>query len=96
VARAGVCVGRDGFLGAGGSRGGARRGAGERPVEALPLDDLAVRILRMEIVALQRIAVRDGRSVEAGLARELRDLVSAQSSWLCREIPRFAAELNWP
>jgi hypothetical protein len=66
------------------------------PPELLRLDDLAVRIPRLEIVALQRIAVRDGRSVDAVLARELRDLVSAESSWLCREIPGFAQALNWP
>jgi hypothetical protein len=35
-------------------------------------------------------------SVNAVLARELRDLLSAESSWLCREIPRFAQALNWP
>jgi len=64
--------------------------------ELLQLDDLAVRIPRMEIAALERIAVRDGRSVDAVLARELRDLVSAESSWLCREIPGFARALNWP
>ena len=52
--------------------------------ELLQLDDLAVRIPRLEIAALERIAVRDGRSVDAVLARELRDLVSAESSWLCR------------
>jgi len=64
--------------------------------ELLRLDDLNVRIPRMEIAALERIAVRDGRSVDAVLARELRDLVSAESSWLRREIPGFAAALNWP
>jgi hypothetical protein len=64
--------------------------------ELLQLDELAVHIPRMEIAALERIAVRDGRSVDAVLARELRDLVSAESSWLCREIPGFAQALNWP
>jgi hypothetical protein len=64
--------------------------------ELLQLGDLEVRIPRMEIVALERIAIRDGRSIDAVLARELRDLVSAESSWLCREVPGFAAALNWP
>jgi hypothetical protein len=64
--------------------------------ELLQLDDLAVRIPRLEIAALERIAVRDGRSVDAVLARELRDLVSAQSHWLANEIPGFAAALSWP
>ena len=64
--------------------------------ELLRLDDFNVRIPRMEIVALERIAVRDGRSVDAVLARELRDLVSAESSWLSAAIPGFARALNWP
>jgi hypothetical protein len=64
--------------------------------ELLQLADLEVRIPRLEIAALERIAIRDGRSVDAVLVRELRDLVSAESSWLCREIPGFAAALNWP
>lgn len=64
--------------------------------ELLQLADLNVRIPRVEIAALERIAVRDGRSVDAVLARELRDLVSAESSWLGREIPGFAQALNWP
>jgi hypothetical protein len=64
--------------------------------ELLQLDDLEVRIPRLEIVALERIAVRDGRSVDAVLARGLRDLVSAESSWLSREIPGFDRALNWP
>jgi len=64
--------------------------------ELLQLDDLAVRIPRLQIAALERIAVRDGRSVDAVLAREQRDLVSAESSWLSAAIPGFAQALNWP
>jgi hypothetical protein len=64
--------------------------------ELLRLDDLAVRIPRLEIAALERIAIRDGRSVDAVLARELRDLVSAEASWLSATIPGFAEALNWP
>jgi hypothetical protein len=64
--------------------------------ELLQLADLEVRIPRLEVVALERIAVRDGRPVDAVLARELRDLVSAESHWLAEEIPGFAAALSWP
>ncbi len=64
--------------------------------ELLRLDDLNVRIPRLEIAALERIAVRNGRSVDAVLARELRDLVSAESSWLSAAIPGFAQALQWP
>jgi hypothetical protein len=38
-----------------------------------------VRIPRLEILALERLADRDGKSVDAVLARELLDVVSANS-----------------
>jgi hypothetical protein len=49
-----------------------------------------------EVVALERVAARDGRSVDAVLARELLDFVSAQSEWLRTEIPGFTEALAWP
>ena len=68
--------------------------------EALPdlllLSNLEVRIPRLEIVALEKLAAPDGKSVDAVLALELRDLVSAQSDWLSSVIPGFAAALSWP
>jgi hypothetical protein len=73
---------------------------GAEVAEALPellrLADLEVRIPRMEVVALERLAARDGKSVDTVLARELRDLMSAQSDWLASEIPGFTAALSWP
>ena len=59
------------------------------------LSDLEVRIPRMEVVALEKLAARDGK-VDSVLARELRDLVSAQSEWLASVIPGFAAAFSWP
>jgi hypothetical protein len=56
----------------------------------------SLRIPRMEVVALERLAARDGKSVDTVLARELRDLMSAQSNWLASEIPGFTAALAWP
>lgn len=53
-----------------------------------------MRIPRLQVAALERI--RDGRSVDAVLARELRDLMSTESSWLSTAIPGFAQALNWP
>ncbi len=64
--------------------------------ELLMLCDLEVRIPRMEVVALEKLAARDGRSVDAVLAAELRNLVSAQSEWLASVIPGFASALSWP
>jgi len=64
--------------------------------ELLRLCDLDVRIPRMEVVALEKLAARDGKSVDAVLAAELRDLVSAQSEWLASVIPGFASALAWP
>ena len=64
--------------------------------ELLRLTDLEVRIPRMEVVALERVAARDGKSVDTVLARELLDFVSANSRWLEREVPGFLAALAWP
>lgn len=73
---------------------------GSRVAEAIPellrLCDLEVRIPRMEVVALERLAARDGKSVDAVLACELRDLVSVQSEWLASVVPGFASALSWP
>jgi len=73
---------------------------GPDAVDALPellrLCDLEVRIPRMEVVALEKLAERDGKPVDAVLASELRDLVSAQSEWLASVIPGFASALAWP
>jgi hypothetical protein len=64
--------------------------------ELLQLSNLAVRIPRMEVVALEKLAERDGKSVDTVLARELRDLISAQSEWLASVIPGFVEALSWP
>jgi hypothetical protein len=64
--------------------------------ELLRLADLEVRIPRLEILALERLADRDGKSVDAVLARELLDVVPAHSEYLATAIPGFAAALRWP
>jgi hypothetical protein len=64
--------------------------------ELLRLADLEVRIPRLEILALERLADRDGKSVDAVLARELLDVVSAHSEYLAAAIPGFTAALPWP
>jgi hypothetical protein len=64
--------------------------------ELLRLTDLEVRIPRLEVLALERVAARDGKSVNTVLARELLDFVSAHSRWLEREVPGFLAALAWP
>jgi hypothetical protein len=64
--------------------------------ELLRLTELEVRIPRIEVVALERLAARDGKSVDSVLARELRDLVSVHSEWLSREVPGFALAFGWP
>src|SRR5438477_49013 len=64
--------------------------------ELLRLTELEVRIPRLEVVALERVAARDGRAVDALLARELLDFVSAEAEWLDGEIPGFAEALAWP
>jgi len=64
--------------------------------ELLRLTDLEVRIPRMEVVALERLAAIDGETVSAVLARELLDVVSTHSEWLAQEVPGFAEALAWP
>jgi hypothetical protein len=64
--------------------------------ELLRLADLEVRIPRMQVVALERLAALDSETVDAVLARELRDLLSVHSEWLSLEVPGFAEALAWP
>jgi hypothetical protein len=62
----------------------------------LRLADLHVRIPRFEILALERLADRDEKSVDAILARELLDVISSESDFLAAKIPGFAAALCGP
>jgi hypothetical protein len=64
--------------------------------ELLRLTDLEVRIPQLEVVALERVAAREGRTVDTVLARELLDFVSVHAEWLEREIPGSADALAWP
>lgn len=64
--------------------------------ELLRLTELQVRIPRLEVVALERVAARDGKSVDFVLARELRDFVSVHAPWLGREVAGFREALAWP
>jgi hypothetical protein len=64
--------------------------------ELLRLAALEVRLPRFEILALERLAERDGKSVDAVLGRELLDVVSAESNYLAEKIPAFEAALRWP
>jgi hypothetical protein len=64
--------------------------------ELVRLTELSVRLPRMEVTALERVAARDGRAVDAVLASELLGFVSAEAEWLAREIPEFDVALRWP
>jgi hypothetical protein len=64
--------------------------------ELLRLAELEVRIPGMEVVALERLAEHDGRSVDTLFARHVLDFVSANSAWLSTVIPGFAEALAWP
>jgi len=50
----------------------------------LRLTDLEVRIPRIQVVTLERIAAQREESVSAMLARELRDVVSANAECVIR------------
>ena len=64
--------------------------------ELLRLTDLNVRIPKIEAVALERVGVREGKTVGAVLAKELLDFVSVHSEWLSRDVAGFAEALAWP
>jgi hypothetical protein len=64
--------------------------------ELLRLSDLEVRLPRMQVITLERLAALDGETVSAVLARELRDLVSVHSEWLSLEVTGFAEAMAWP
>lgn len=64
--------------------------------ELLRLTDLEVRIPRLQVVTLERLAAVDGETVSALLARELEDLVSVHAPWLGEDVPGFAAAFAWP
>jgi hypothetical protein len=62
----------------------------------LRLAAVEVRLPRFELLALRRLAERDGKSVDTVLGLELLDLVSAESDFLAAAIPGFSAALRWP
>src|SRR6184192_1603181 len=64
--------------------------------ELLRLTALEVHIPRLEVLTLERLAARDGKSVDTVLAKELLDLVSANSEWLATQIPGFVEAIGWP
>ena len=64
--------------------------------ELVRLARLEVLVPRFEIVALERVAGREGKSVDAVLARELLDFVSVQSPGIGAEVAGFAEALQWP
>jgi hypothetical protein len=64
--------------------------------ELLRLAGLEVRISRLEILALESLVERDGKSVDVVLARELLDVVSAHSEYLATALTGFTAALRWP
>jgi hypothetical protein len=64
--------------------------------ELVRLTDLQVRLPRLHVVTLERLAAVDGETVSAVLARELQDLVSVHAPWLSAEVPGFAAAFAWP
>jgi hypothetical protein len=64
--------------------------------ELVRLTDLEVRIPRLQVVTLERLAAVGGESISAVLARELQDLVSVHAPWLSEEVPGFAAAFAWP
>jgi hypothetical protein len=64
--------------------------------ELVRLTDLEVRIPRLQVVTLERLAAIDGKTISVVLSRELEDLVSVHAPWLGEDVPGFAAAFAWP
>jgi hypothetical protein len=64
--------------------------------ELVRLADLQVRVPRYGIIALGRIAQRDGTTVSEVVARQLLDLVVAESDMLERSVTGLSAATRWP
>jgi hypothetical protein len=64
--------------------------------ELVRLTDLEVRVPHLQVVALERVAARDGKTVSAVLSEELRDFASVHAEWLESVAPGFGAALAWP
>jgi hypothetical protein len=60
------------------------------------LTELNVRLPRFEVAALERVSAREGHTIDAVLASELLDFVSAEAAWLSGEIPGFIEAMRWP
>ncbi|HEX7152305.1 MAG TPA: hypothetical protein VF618_12525 [Thermoanaerobaculia bacterium] len=64
--------------------------------EAVRLVELRARVPRYLRDMLGFMARREGTSVDAVLTRELEGVASAQAEELGRQVPGFAAALQWP
>jgi hypothetical protein len=81
--------------GAGGVRGGVWEQA---DVEAALAAELAealpelLRLRKMEVVALERVAAREAKTVHSVVSAELLDFVSANAEWLSEAVPPHPAQ----
>jgi hypothetical protein len=64
--------------------------------EAIRLVELRARVPRYQRDVLRALARREGTSVDAVLARELEDVVSAHAEELAAAMPELAGVLAWP
>jgi hypothetical protein len=64
--------------------------------ELVQLTDLHVRVPRFGVLALGRIAQREGTTVSEVIARQLLDLIAEQPEPLERSITGLASAMRWP
>jgi hypothetical protein len=64
--------------------------------ELVRLTDLHVRVPRFGVLALGRIAQREGTTVSEVIARQLLDLIAEQPDPLERSIAGLAGAMRWP
>jgi len=64
--------------------------------ELVRLAELHVRVPRFEVVGMERLAAREGASVDDLVSRQLLDAVSAEGEWLIATVRGFGEALHWP
>ena len=64
--------------------------------ELVRLTELSVRVPRFSVVALGRVAQREGTTVDHIVSRQLLDLAVNEADILDRSIAGFSAAMRWP
>lgn len=64
--------------------------------ELVRLTELLIRVPRFSVVALGRVAQREGTTIDHIVSRQLLDVAVNESEFLDRSITGFSAAMRWP